>query len=279
MKNLNMWEEIFKKSILETQSDDASHDLGHFQRVYSIAKKIAEEESEPCDLEVILAAAYFHDIISLPKDHPQRHKSSELAAKKAKDILQKLDFPLEKIDHVCSCILTHSFSAGKEPQSLEAKIIQDADRMEALGALGVIRTFYVSGRLGREPYDPTDMFALNRELDDKLYGLDHFYIKLFKLSKMLQTDGGRKVAREKEVYLTDFIDALKDDVKKGKGGTLDIIEACLKAGAAKGPLFHGEDPFARKRELDPGKYALDRLQNSKEPFVSEFFTQIEKELI
>lgn len=110
---------------------------------------------------VILAACYFHDIVSLPKNHPERRQSSRLAARKTSDILRRdfPDFPPEHIAAVAHAIEAHSFSAEIAPQSMEAKIVQDADRLEALGAIGLARVFAVSGALGVPLFDADDPFA------------------------------------------------------------------------------------------------------------------------
>ncbi|MCH9621663.1 MAG: hypothetical protein S4CHLAM20_10880 [Chlamydiia bacterium] len=283
-KTINEWELTFIDYLSKEDTDDASHDLGHFKRVYQTAKSIIAYENEAVDLLVVLAAAYFHDIVSLPKDLPDNKKSSYLASIKAKEILIKMDFPKEKIKPVCHAILTHSFSANIPPETLEAKIIQDADRMEALGALGIMRTFYVSGRLQRSPFDPKDLFAENRNLDDKLFGLDHFYLKLFKLPNLLQTKGGKLIAKERTDFMKSFIKELEHDIKQDEGGALFLTMSCYQAGLRKLQLFDSLDPFAKDRKLDPA-FVIDKLiAKSKnfpiyiEKFLSQFHLEIDSSI-
>lgn len=159
---------------------DASHDLGHFKRVLKIARKINQEgKYDVCD-DILVSASYFHDIVSLPKNHPERKESSKLAAKKAEKILKE-NFSLEntQIEKIKHAIEAHSFSANIKAKTIEAKIIQDADRLEALGALGIARCFYISGKLENKLFNEKDFYADQRTLDDKKYAVDHFFVKLF----------------------------------------------------------------------------------------------------
>ncbi len=146
---------------------------------------------------VILTACYFHDIVSLAKDHPQRQRSSILAAEETRRLLREefVQFPAEKIEAVCHAIAAHSFSAQIAPLTTEAKIVQDADRLEALGAIGLARVFAVSGALGVALFDGEDPFAQHRPLDDKRYALDHFQTKLLKLPQTMQTARGKQLAQ------------------------------------------------------------------------------------
>ncbi|TNE31981.1 MAG: HD domain-containing protein [Alphaproteobacteria bacterium] len=202
MKN---WQQVFEDWWHKNSSDDASHDLGHFRRVYKIALHIAAQEPEESDPLVLMAAAYFHDVVNPPKNSDLRSKASTLSAEKAAEILTDIDFPQEKISGVQHAIAAHSFSAAIPAETIEAKIIQDADRMESLGAMGAARTMYVSGRLGRSLFHADDPLAENgRALDDKEYGLDHFALKLMKLPAMMQTESGRKLAAARAAYLEDF---------------------------------------------------------------------------
>jgi len=281
MLTINQWEEQFLEFFANSEQTDGSHDLGHFSRVAAVAKLIAAQEPGPVDLTVILAAAYLHDIVCLPKNHPDRNMSSRYAAEKAKEILQSMSFPEEKIPDVCHAIETHSFSAQMTPETIEAKIIQDADRMEALGALGIMRTFYVSGLLQREPYDKEDPLAENRQLDDKVFALDHFYCKLFKLPQQLQTEGGRRIATNRANFLHAFVKELLEDIQKGDGGTFTVISACYKGGENHIKLFSTIDPLARQRLLEADLYVVDRLvqERAKYPrFLSLFLEHLEDEI-
>jgi uncharacterized protein len=169
--NLEIWKKEFESYLLKHPSNDASHDLSHFKRVWNLAKRFADANVE-CDKLVILAACYFHDIVSYPKNHPKRSQSSRDAAIKAREILLEMGFPLEKLDAVSHCIEAHSFSANIQTKTVEAEIVQDADRMESLGAIGLARTFYVAGRVGSQLFSSEDPFAVKRELDDQKFAID-----------------------------------------------------------------------------------------------------------
>ena len=280
---IKYWESLFCDyiSLYNKDHHDASHDISHFQRVYRTAQYIAHVESAPIDLFVLLAAAYFHDIVSLPKDHPENAMSSCYAAMKAKEILHQLEFPKEKIDPVCHAIMAHSFSAGLHPETQEAKIIQDADRMEALGAIGAMRVFYVSGRMGRAAFDPEDLHATKRPLDDKMFGVDHFYVKLFKLPHLLQTKGGQSLAHTRVEFLRYFLSELDANVKDKKGGALLVTNACRQAGSQGLLLFDTLNPLARSRELHPHRFVIDQLIEAREKFpvfIQLFLSQFQQEV-
>lgn len=203
---LENWENLFIKEVSKHESDDGSHDLGHFKRVWKMAKSFASEDD---DLLVILAASYFHDIVNYPKNSPLRSKSSSHAAEKAAEILTRLDFPSEKIENVKHCIEAHSFSANIETKTSEAKIVQDADRMETLGAIGLARVFYVSGRMGSKLFHGEDPFAENRERDDRAFALDHFETKILKLPKTMKTIKGKEEAIKRTKIILDFLNEIK----------------------------------------------------------------------
>lgn len=187
---------------------DGAHDIAHFRRVWKTARQLNQQEGGPANELVLLAAAYLHDIVSLPKNHPERHLSSRFAAKEAAVILLDLHFPMEIIDSVCHAIEAHSFSANLEAKTIEAKILQDADRMEALGAIGLARVFYTSGRMEREMFDPYDPLAEYRQLDDLQFALDHFFVKLYKVAESMQTKAGTQMAQQRRAFLEQYVSQL-----------------------------------------------------------------------
>ena len=114
------------------------------------------------------------------------------------------DFPADKLEAVAHAIAAHSFSAGIVPETHEARILQDADRLEALGAIGLARLFAVAGQMGAQLYDPADPLAQRRALDDKAFALDHLEVKLFPLVETMQTATGREIAEERAEWVAAF---------------------------------------------------------------------------
>lgn len=207
LEQLNAWEGRFAAWWQQRPVEDGAHDLAHFRRVWHSAKYIAEHETEPANQLTLLTAAYFHDLVSLPKDHPDRSKSSLMSAEQMETLLKNEfpDFPMELLEGVKHAIHAHSFSANVTATTIEAKILQDADRMEALGAIGIARTFYVSGQMSRAMFHPDDPLGEHRELNDTEYALDHFQLKLLKLPELFKTITGRKMAEEKVEFVREFM--------------------------------------------------------------------------
>jgi uncharacterized protein len=214
-QNLAEWEDRFTGYWSERgRIADGSHDPGHFQRVWKTARQIAIEEGGSADLLVLLAAAYFHDLVTLPKDHPERVASSRLSAEGAERLLGQRwpVFPREKIEGVRHAIHAHSFSAGVEAMTAEAKIVQDADRLEALGAIGVARCFYTAGQLDAQLFDAADPLAKRREPNDRQYALDHFQLKLFRLPASMNTATGRRLAEKNAEWMRGFVEKLCGEI-------------------------------------------------------------------
>lgn len=149
------------------------------------------------------------------KNHPQRHRSSILAAAETRRIFLRdfPDFPAEKLAGICHAIEAHSFSAKIAPTTPEAKIVQDADRLEALGAIGLARVFAVSGALGVALFDADDPFADRRPLNDKQFALDHFQTKLLKLPLTMQTERGKYLAQRNADFLVSYMAKLSAELK------------------------------------------------------------------
>lgn len=218
--NLSLWQQRFEAWLRQHyQYQDAAHDIGHFRRVWLTAGRLSADE--PVDLLVVLTACYFHDIVSLAKNHPQRHLSSQMAAEKTRQILTEefTDFPAASIPGVLHAIAAHSFSGGIAPETPEAKIVQDADRLEALGAIGLARVFAVGGALNQALFDPEDPFAERRELNDRRYSLDHFQCKLLRLPESMQTRKGREMATDSARFLVQFMARLSAELDGDYSGS------------------------------------------------------------
>ncbi|MES2261176.1 MAG: HD domain-containing protein [Pseudomonadota bacterium] len=185
--------------------DDGAHDTNHLHRVWRNATLLMDDHPE-ADALVVLAACYLHDLVNLPKNHPERHLASRQSALLASRQLAALDFPSSRLAAVAHAIETHSFSAGIVPETIEAKIVQDADRLDALGAVGLARMFYTAGRMGSALAHADDPMALQRELDDKAYSLDHIDVKLATLPASMQTAAGRRLGQNRLNELIAFRD-------------------------------------------------------------------------
>ena len=193
-----------------TDGDDGSHDVAHILRVFKNAMRILAEDGG--DGRILTAAVLLHDCVAVEKNSPLRHQASALAAAKASAILEGLGWNAEDTAAVAHAVTTHSFSANLPPQTLEAKILQDADRLDAIGMVGAARCFYIAGRLGSGLYDPLDPLAGHRPLDDKRFAIDHFETKLFKLAEQFQTKTGAAMAKARHERLKSVLDMFIDEI-------------------------------------------------------------------
>lgn len=192
---------------------DAGHDLGHVRRVVANVAWLTAEES--ADAWVTLPAAWLHDCVAIAKDSPLRSKGSQLAAEAAAKFLQTLDYPEEKLEAVCHAIEAHSFSAAIPATSLEAQVVQDGDRLDSLGAIGIARCLLVGGKLNRPLCAADDPFCDEREPDDGRFTIDHFYNKLFKLPEMMQTSAGRAEAQRRASIMREYLAELRSEITRG----------------------------------------------------------------
>jgi uncharacterized protein len=195
---------------LTLDSDDGSHDVAHLHRVWKNARQISIQEGG--DRRILCAAVLLHDCVAVEKNSPQRHLASRMAAEKAALTLAQLDWETQDIAKTVHAIEAHSFSAAITPETLEAKIIQDADRLDAIGMIGVARCFYIGGRMRSALYDAADPLAQQRQYDDKRFTLDHFETKLFKLQEGFQTAAGRQMAQERTERMRRFLSELLEEM-------------------------------------------------------------------
>ncbi|MBK8985015.1 MAG: HD domain-containing protein [Chloroflexi bacterium] len=189
---------------------DAAHDLAHVRRVVAAATRLAA--SEGADMAVVGPAAWLHDCVIVPKNSPQRSQASRWAAETAVTFLRASQYPAQHLEAIAHAIVAHSFSAAIPPQTIEAKVVQDADRLDALGAIGMARAFMVGGALARPLYDEADPFCRQRPPDDATATLDHFYTKLFKLPGTMQTAAGRAEAERRAAFMQTFLAQLAAEI-------------------------------------------------------------------
>lgn len=190
-----------------TKSADGAHDLSHIKRVVAAAGRLCD--AEHADGEIVRSAAWLHDCVIVPKNSPERKRASVLAADRAVIFLKSCGYDnQEKLAAIAHCIESHSFSAGIEPRTIEAKIVQDADRLDALGAIGIARCLITGAGFGAALYHPEEPKPESRKTDEKNYIVDHFYEKLLKLEHTMQTQAGRNEARFRTEFMKSWLDHL-----------------------------------------------------------------------
>lgn len=200
---------------IASSTGDAAHDLEHVARVVATARRLARAEAAPID--VVIPAAWLHDCVHVPKDSPLRPQGSRLAAAEAVRLLASWDYPAALLPEVQHAIEAHSFSAGIAPRTIAAKVVQDADRLDALGAVGLARCLMLGGAMGRPLYVPDDPFCAHRTPDDAASCVDHFYTKLFRLAETMQTTEGRAEAERRTAVLTAFTTQLRKEIAVDAG--------------------------------------------------------------
>ena len=199
-----------KNEVKKIMNNDTAHDFEHVMRVYKNAKKICQQEK--VNEKLVLSAALLHDIVSYPKSDKRSKKSSLESAKKSKQILKKYDFSKEELIVISDAICDHSFSQNKVPSTIEGKILQDADRLDALGAIGIARVFATAGSLKRPFYNSEDPFCKNRISNDKIWTVDHFFQKLLKLESLMNTKSGKVEAKKRTMVLNEFLNHLNREL-------------------------------------------------------------------
>ncbi|HHG3161464.1 TPA: HD domain-containing protein [Vibrio parahaemolyticus] len=210
MTSLSQFEPLFLEFMQQEMQVDAAHDIEHVKREVKTAKQLCDEEN--ADIAIVLPAAYLHDCFTYPKDHPNRKQSSAIAAKKAIAYLESIQYPQHYHDAIAHAIEAHSFSANIRPNTLEAQIVQDADRLDALGAIGVTRCIQVSTHFNAQLYNDNDMFAKERELNDKQFTVDHFQTKLFKIVDTMNTESAKLEANKRKAFMQTYLKQLHDEV-------------------------------------------------------------------
>ena len=205
------WEPRFRRFVADQPNADPGHGPVHLERVVATATRLAAEEG--ARLDVVLPAAWLHDCVHVAKDSPERPRASRLAADHALEFLQDAGYPPACLPDIRHAIEAHSYSAGIVPRTVEAKVVQDADRLDALGAIGLARCLAVGTVLGRPLYEPADPFCRVRTPDEGGASVDHFYAKLLKLAGTMQTAAGRSEAARRTAFLEAFLAQLESEIE------------------------------------------------------------------
>ena len=210
--DLYLWEPCFEHFVAQRSSQiDVAHDLAHVRRVVSNAKRLAA--SEDARMEIVLPAAWLQDCATVAKDSPLQSTASALAARTADDFLRDSCYPARVISDVRHAIEAHSFSANITPRTREAMVVQDADRLDALGAVGIARCLMLGGAMGRPLYDPAEPFPDARTPDDTANVLDHFYVKLLHISSTMTTAAGWAEAHRRMEFMGEYLWQLGREIR------------------------------------------------------------------
>ncbi len=196
---------------------DPAHDFSHALRVCKNAREIGQAEG--ADMEVLLLAALLHDVEGGSKGSTVSREEEEVQlARRSKELdglLDGMGLSEEAKDSVIYAVQVHSFSRAVSPRTLEARILQDADRLDALGAVGIARTFMTGGAINRAFCSPLDPFCKTREPDDGRWNLDHFYRKLLNLESGMHTIKGKEMAKRRTEVLRRYLQDLEEEIGEG----------------------------------------------------------------
>ena len=190
------------------ENEYSGHDWFHTLRVFKTATRIAEAEG--ADLVTVQLAALLHDVDDR-KLSPETYEDKA----NAREFLSENNFDAGKIEEICRIIGEISFAENCVPSTLESKCVQDADRLDAIGAIGIARAFAYGGNHNRLMYHPDIAPKLNMSKEEyiksKSTTVNHFYEKLFKLTDMMNTDTAKSIAREREEYMRGFLAEFMDE--------------------------------------------------------------------
>ena len=209
----NLYNRLLEITTKHIPTDDPSHDLEHIKRVVAMAKYIATKEG--ANLDIVIPAAFFHDLVTYQKNDPRNKFATEESAKLAQEILEfESLIPTDKIPAVTACILECSWSKGLPPSSLESQVLQDADRLEATGAISLMRTFSSGGQMKRPLYSVEDPFREKGIPVGINCSLDLLYQRLFEVPNRLNTHTGKEVAKRRHEFLKQFENELKLELEE-----------------------------------------------------------------
>jgi uncharacterized protein len=205
--NDNFFSEL-KEKIQPNYEQGGSHAFDHTQRVYNLSLKLAK--GQVVDMDILKAAALLHDIARMKEDCKEVQCHAEHGAEMAKRILEKTNFPREKIEKVCYAIKVHRHRKEIKAETKEAEILQDADRLDALGAITIARMFSTGGKMNMPIYDPTKPFGKAHPGYEAESTIHAFYLKILKLTpETFKTEKAKKIAKKRYAFVEKFLKQFK----------------------------------------------------------------------
>lgn len=213
-----------REHVIDGLSSDPGHDMGHIDRVALWTLKLGEGSVDPYEA---VAAALLHDIVNVPKNSPHRSRASELCAAEARRLLADSSrFDTLALERITQAIVDHSYSRGAVPRSDLGRALQDADRLDAVGAIGVARTLSIGARMGARYFHADDPWAIGRVRDDRAFTVDHFFEKLLTLHRTMCTEAGRREALRRTQWMRSFLEQLGDEI--GQAPPLELLDAHVR---------------------------------------------------
>lgn len=193
--------------------NDISHDFNHLYRVLVLAEKIGKAEN--ADLDIVIPAAIFHDIVVYKGTDKYKHEREDSAEIATRILYKMKNYPKNKIPKVAYAILTCSFSRRVKAKTLEAKVVHDADLLESTGAISIMRTFGSSVVMHDEAfYNYKDPMCKNRKPDPKKYSLDLFFTRLLVAHKKMNTQTAKSMALRRTNFLVSFLEELDFELEE-----------------------------------------------------------------
>ncbi|MBU4245422.1 MAG: HD domain-containing protein [Nanoarchaeota archaeon] len=212
------------KEAVEKELSCSAHSMDHIMRVYNLCLHLAENES--VDSDVLKAAALLHDIARVKEDNDSSGNTDHavLSSAMAIPILRDVGFPIDKIRHIQNCIISHRYRTGSEPQTKEAQILFDADKLDILGSTGIARSFMIAGQYGEKIYSdtPVEDYVKDNLVGGKMNGrikemLKHapnleFETKIRHIPDKLYTKKAKEIGRQRLEFMTGFFERLKKEI-------------------------------------------------------------------
>lgn len=205
-----LWRRLHDAARAAAEGREPAHDFFHVERVVTNARAIARAEG--ADEDVVAVAALLHELFTYPKGHPESSRAGDVCAEHARALLERERADAALIGPVCDAIRDHAFSKGVVPEATTSRVLQDADRLDALGAIGLARMWATCADMKRPFYAPEDPFCDARVPDDKAWGLDHVYRKLLVVPERLHTRAAREMAGARVAFLRAFLAELRAEL-------------------------------------------------------------------